>query len=277
MSYLANFNYLISGAGDQAPKLVFLHGVMGFGLNWRTVTKAFDSQFQCLVYDQRGHGRSFHPENGYAPEDYAQDLKLILDELRWEKVNLVGHSMGGRNALEFAHRFPFSVEKLVIEDIGPVVRENAAESLLTLLNSVPVPFENKRLAKEFFELKFLEIFKARPDREGIAQFFYANIIEDNQGRAVWRFSEKGVRETIVAGRTQDRWKEIETLQMPTLLVRGELSRDLPRDLFDEVLKRNSSIQGIEIKDAGHWVHSDQPEAFIAALRAFLLRAPALAL
>ncbi len=270
MSYLENFNYSITGSTEQRQKLVFLHGVMGFGLNWRTVTKALDSAFQCLVYDQRGHGRSFHPENGYAPEDYAQDLKLILDELGWNQVNLVGHSMGGRNALEFAHRFPSRVAKLVIEDIGPVMRETAAESLLTLLNSVPVPFENKRLAKEFFDTKFLEIFKARDDREGIAQFFYANIIEDKQGRAVWRFSEKGVRESIVAGRTQDRWSEIETLQMPTLLVRGEHSRDLPRDLFDEVLKRNPSIQGIEIKGAGHWVHSDQPEAFIAALRTFLL-------
>ena len=269
MSYLDNFNYSITGSPERAPKLVFLHGVMGFGLNWRTVSKAFDSQFQCLVYDQRGHGRSFHPENGYAPSDYAQDLKLILDELKWEMVNLVGHSMGGRNALEIAHRFPSRVEKLVIEDIGPVMRETAAESLITLLNSVPVPFESKRLAKEFFETKFLEIFKARPDREGIAQFFYANIVEDKQGRAVWRFSEKGVRESILGGRTQDRWSEIESLKMPTLLVRGELSRDLPRDLFDEVLQRNPTIQGVEIKGAGHWVHSDQPEAFIAALRVFL--------
>lgn len=270
MSYLDNFNYSITGSKEKAQKLVFLHGVMGFGLNWRTVTKSFESDYECLVYDQRGHGRSFHPDNGYSPEDYAEDLRLILDELGWEKVNLVGHSMGGRNALEFAHRFPSRVARLVIEDIGPVMRESAADSLLTLLNSVPVPFESKRKAKEFFDTKFLDTFRAHSDASGIAQFFYANIIENDQRRAVWRFSEKGVRESILAGRTQDRWKEIEGLKMRTLLVRGELSRDLPRDLFDEILRRNPSIRGEEIKGAGHWVHSDQPEAFIAVLRSFLL-------
>lgn len=121
MGYLENFNYSITGQGNEAPKLVFLHGVMGFGLNWRTITKVFDPYFRCLVYDQRGHGRSFHPESGYAPEDYANDLEQILEELSWNKISLVGHSMGGRNALEFAHRFSARVEKLVIEDIGPVM------------------------------------------------------------------------------------------------------------------------------------------------------------
>lgn len=269
MGYLENFNHSITGQGEDAPKLVLLHGVMGFGLNWRTVTKSLDSRFRCLVYDQRGHGRSFHPEHGYSPEDYAKDLRLILDDLRWKKISLVGHSMGGRNALEFAHRFSDRVEKLVIEDIGPVMKDNAADSLLTLLNSVPVPFENKKKAKEFLETKFLEMFKAREDRVGLAAFFYANLVENDKGQAVWRFYEKGVRESILAGRTQDRWREIETLKMPTLLIRGEHSRDLPRDLFDEILRRNPSIQGVEIKGAGHWVHSDQPEAFIEALNQFL--------
>ena len=85
MDFIDNFNYRITGNPD-APKLVFLHGLMGFSNNWRSIAREFEKQFHILVYDQRGHGRSFRPDTGYGPEDYAEDLKKILDSLAWDKV-----------------------------------------------------------------------------------------------------------------------------------------------------------------------------------------------
>ena len=69
-SYLQNFKYELAGQEGQ-PKLVFLHGVMGSGANWRKITSLLQDRFQILTFDQRGHGRSFKPKSGYAPEDYA--------------------------------------------------------------------------------------------------------------------------------------------------------------------------------------------------------------
>lgn len=268
MAFLDHFHYQLTGP-EGAPKLVFLHGVMGFGGNWRTIAKAFESHYQVLTFDQRGHGRSFRPPVGYAPEDYASDLEKILDELGWSKIHLVGHSMGGRNALQFAAERPERVLRLVIEDIGPVMLDAGSTFLLRVLDSVPVPFPTKREARLFFEGPFLELFADAPKKEGLAAFLYANIMEDAAKHGVWRFYETGVRESIAQGRAEERWDEIRALPMPTLVVRGESSRDLPREVFARILRENPRIRGIEIQGAGHWVHSDQPEQFIRVLKDFL--------
>ena len=112
MEYLQNFNYKILGNLQSEKYLVFLHGLMGSGINWSSIAKLFAEDYQILIYDQRGHGRSFQPQEGYHPNDYAEDLYKILRELDWDKINLVGHSMGGRNALSFAQLYPDSLQKL---------------------------------------------------------------------------------------------------------------------------------------------------------------------
>jgi esterase len=275
VAYLDHFHYQIVGPSNTAtgatPKLVFLHGVMGFGANWRTVTRAFEADYQILTFDQRGHGRSFHPADGYSAENYANDLELILDELGWDEITLVGHSMGGRNALEFAWEHPHRVTRLVIVDIGPAIDPEGADLLLKLIGSVPVPFPNKRAAREFFDTRFQEIYADRPSRLQLAEFLFVNITENAQGQAVWRFDEEGIRTSIQSGRQRERWDQVEALKMPTLWIRGERSRDLPQPIFAEILRRNPLIEGVEIKGAGHWVHSDRPQVFIQTLKEFLAR------
>lgn len=272
MSYLSNFYYQLTGPSqnpEQAPKLVFLHGVMGFTANWRRIAKAFEHEFQVLVYDQRGHGRSFQPSTGYGPEDYADDLEKILDELGWEQISLVGHSLGGRVAFHFATQHPDRVTQLVIEDIGPTMYPEAAGLITQLLDSVPVPFSDRRTAKQWFDTTFLELFERLPQRHGLAAYLHANLTENEKKEAVWRFYEPGIRESIALGRSREHWEEIAALKMPTLVIRGERSRDLPRDIFERMLKLNPNIQGVEIPGAGHWVHSDEPDLFIETLRNFL--------
>lgn len=269
MSILERFHHAITGP-EGAPKLVFLHGVMGFAANWRRIAKAFEDRFQVLVFDQRGHGRSFHAEAGhYLPRDYAQDLAGILDELGWEQINLVGHSMGGRVALQFVSEFPQRVSRLVIEDIGPTMQPVGASLIVRILDAVPVPFPSKREAKTWFETEFMARFAGERQKEGLAAYLYANLVENENKEAVWRFSEEGVRESVAAGRAGDHWEKIHALQMPTLVIRGEFSRDLPKDVYQQMLKENPLIQGVEITGAGHWVHSDQPEVFIHVLDRFL--------
>lgn len=267
MSWLENFHYQITGA-EQAPKLVFLHGVMGYAANFRRIAKAFEDEFQVLTYDQRGHGRSFQPPSGYGPEDFGEDLRKICDELGWRQIHLVGHSMGGRVAYHFASRYPERVTRLVIEDIGPSMHPSGASLVLRMLDAVPVPFPSKRDAKVWFETEFLRIFADERQKEGLAAYLYANLIENERKEAVWRFFEPGIRECVQQGRVIERWDDISALHMPTLLVRGEYSRDLPRSLFEQVLRHNARIEGVEIKGAGHWIHSDQPDLFISVLQSF---------
>jgi pimeloyl-ACP methyl ester carboxylesterase len=259
LSHLENFNAQFSG-NEQGEKLVFLHGLLGSAANWRRIIPSFETDFHVMALDQRGHGRSFQPKSGYSPEDYANDLKAILDELKWDKIYLVGHSMGGRNALNFAFRFPERVQKLVIEDIGPDGNKGGSIRVQQLLDSIPTPFAKKEQARDFFRNEFKDFI--------LGQYLYSNITEQKDGTFSWRFSRQGAIDSLNEGRAIERWNEVEGLKVPTLVVRGENSTDLPRDIYQRMLKANPLITGVEIKEAGHWVHFDRPDDFISELKRF---------
>jgi esterase len=263
MSQLSLFNYQIYGHDDN-PKLVFLHGLMGFASNWRSIAREFESSYQILLYDQRGHGKSFKPSSGYGTAEYAQDLITILDELGWDRCHLVGHSMGGRVAVETAHLYPERVEKLVIADIGPVSDMQSMTAIEEKINGVPVPFENRNAARSYFDNVFLQ----RYHSETLKQFFYANLEEKVDRTFDWKFSKHGILETIWKARAVQQWRQFESLNMPTLLLRGQLSDDLPEELYEEILQRNPKIIGKVISGAGHWIHAEEPQLVVRAIDDF---------
>jgi pimeloyl-ACP methyl ester carboxylesterase len=268
MAALSQFNYQISG-NEGGHKLVFLHGLLGSAANWRRITPAFEDRFHILTYDQRGHGRSFQPSSGYAPQDYAGDLLQILTELGWERIHLVGHSMGGRNALEFAHLYPEKLLSLVVEDIGVEESQEAQDKIFRLLDLVPRPFSSRKEARTFFDQKYPSLIPFEDDPKTMAAYFYSNLTEVSPGVVDWRFSLEGVKESLRQGREKTRWDLIEGLKLPTLYLRGGDSKTFSEKMFQETLRRNPLIQGKVIENAGHWVHFDQPEAFIKALNEFL--------
>ncbi len=267
MQYLDQFHYQTLG-NLRGTKLVFLHGLLGSAANWRKVTSALEADYHILVFDQRGHGQSFQPETGYSPENYADDLEKILDELGWERVLLVGHSMGGRNALNFASRWPQRVKALVIEDIGPDAAEEGMARIEKLLSLVPTPFPTRPAAKKFLLEEYPKLIPWNSDPATLAQFFYSNITETDDGKADWRFSKPGVLESLHAGRTKERWDELRALKMPTLVIRGARSKDLSRAVYERMLKENPRLRGVEIPDVGHWIHSEATDAFVAELKKF---------
>jgi len=267
MKHLENFHYQISG-NPSGPKLVFLHGLMGSASNWRRITPAFESDYHILIFDQRGHGRSFQPTTGYHPRDFAHDLQLILDELGWTEILLVGHSMGGRNALEFANQFAQRVKALVIEDIDPDNSSTNIEGIERMIEKVDTPFASREEAKKFFDEEYPLRIASNPQAKVVSQFFFTNIERKEDGRYDWRFAKEAIFQSLREGRTEEHWDSLRQLKMPVLIVRGESSRDLPRPVFDKMLQALPQASGVEIAGAGHWVHFDQPEAFIQALKEF---------
>ena len=265
---LNDFFYQTLGP-ESGKKLVFLHGLMGTSANWRKIVPTFEADYQILIYDQRGHGRSFQPKSGYKPEDFAEDLRRILDALGWKTINLVGHSMGGRNSMVFASLYPERVEKLVIEDITVEPPTETMGRISDWLQMIPTPFASKLKAKEFLSNDFVQMLGGGKGAQTLGAFFYTNLDEKTPGVVDWRFYKPGIEETMDLGRVQDRWREWRALTMPTLLIRGEKSLELPRKDFEKMLSLQPNARGVEIAGAGHWVHSEKPEAFTDALREFL--------
>ncbi len=291
-SYLSQFNYqfIRGGQSPDSPqagtssrqlnleevrhlepsdrKWIFLHGLMGYAINWRKIVSGLNKTDVSLIFDQRGHGRSWQPETGYAPEDYAEDVFRISQELGWQKFNLVGHSMGGRNALLFASKYSEKIDRLVIEDIGPEAQADATRYYEDMLGAIPTPFPSKLAAKQFFMNDFGKVAKLRGDLETIGLYLYSNLIDRPDGTADWRFSKNAIFESIKMGRAKDHWRELRALSVPTLVIRGGNSPDLSSEVFSQIAVANPRIQTYEVPNAGHWVHYDQPEVFIRILKQF---------
>lgn len=240
--------------------MVFLHGLMGYGQNWRSVIRNFEDQFCILSFDQRGHGSSFQPEEGYQPENYAEDLNKILEELGWDKISLIGHSMGGRNAMQFTHTYPSKVEQLCIVDIGPDLNAAAIQKIEKIFDVAPGPFESKEEAKGLLFSSFSQV---------LANYLLANIEKKENGQFNWRFSKRGILESLYQGREKERWEEWKSINCPTLLIRGEKSEDLSPEIYQKMLDTNPNAEGIVIEGAGHWVHYERRKAFCTVLQAFL--------
>jgi len=258
-----DLNYQIIGE-DTSPKLVFLHGIMGQGRNWLSIAKKFSKNYQCLVFDQRGHGKSSHPTDGFQLTDYAEDLRKLLTDVDWkEPAHLVGHSMGGRVALYFTDQYPGLVKSLTIVDIGPTSDWQSMSSILEKLDFVPVPFASRSEARHFLENQFLEKYPSKM----LMEFFYSNLVEQN-GQYDWTFSKHLIRQTLELARYKDYWGEFKALQLPTLLIRGQLSTDLSAEDYKKVLASNPKIQGQEVRGAGHWVHAEKPRETIKIIEDF---------
>lgn len=277
--FLSNFHYsVLTPQNIENPeRIVFVHGLMAFSANWRKIASRMQDQYECLIYDQRGHGRSFKPETGYTLEDFAQDLNKITDELGWTQFHLVGHSMGGRTAMVFASLFPEKVKTLTLEDIGPEIDPKAEDYYRRMLGSVPTPFANKEAMKTFFAKDFASTFVSKEQTEILALFLQSNIEEAadgvNQGLYDWKFSKDAIIEIVHEAHKRDRWEEYKNLKTPILLIRGENSHVLTHETFEKMLQSNPNTEGVEIKQTGHWVHFEKYQEFLQYLREFIGKHP----
>jgi len=179
--------------------------------------------------------------------------------------------MGGRNALSFAEHFSERLVKLVIEDIGPEIRPESAGKMQRLLGMVPTPFSSRKEARAHLMGPFKEALRAsnhiNPDM--LAQYFYMNMKEHELGVVDWRFYKEGILESTRLGRGQSAWPAVEGLSVPTLVIRGENSDELSDEVLQKMSEINPNVSAVTIEDAAHWVHSDKPEEFVSALKAFI--------
>lgn len=268
--FLENFHYNILGT-NASERVVFIHGLMAFAANWRKIATSLESDYQCLIYDQRGHGRSFKPENGYKQEDFAEDLNRITDELGWDRFHLVGHSMGGKNAMVFSYRYPKKVRTLTIEDVGPDITPKVLGYYQRMLESVPTPFSSREEVKSFFQDEFSKVFSAKEPLNILGTFLQANIEGKPNGTYDWRFSKQAIYETVISAHQKDRWFELSQLKLPVLLIRGEKSHVFSHEEYAKMLAVNSNIEGVEVPEAGHWLHYEKSDEFVQILRDFIDR------
>lgn len=251
--------HVLDWGGDGRTPLVLLHGFTGSAHAWDTLSIALQPHFHVLALDQRGHGDS-DPADTYNAVAAFDDISGAVDQLGLGTFILVGLSMGGRNAMYFTFRRPDRIQKLVIVDIGPEISARAA---------VAAPGPPEPDTWDSIEQAAQHLYRGNP-YPGIHYYRWVvshSLRERPDGSLVWAWHP-----SIKERRSQaevDWWAVIRAITPPTLVLRGETSNVLDREVAERMARELPRGSFVEIPRAVHTLHEDNPEAVLAALKDFL--------
>ena len=242
--------------------LCFLHGGSAHAHWFDLVAPAFADRYHVISLDQRGHGESgWASPPAYATEDFAADLVGLLDALGWPGAVIVGHSMGGHNAMAFAAWHPERVRGLVVVDSRPSI---PAERLDRMRHRGRRALRLHPTAEEAVATFRLVPAGTVADPALLAHLARVGVVQ-RDGGWVYRFDPDSNRARSPA----DTWALLERIVAPTLIVRGELSPVLPRELAERMRAGIPRAALEEISGAHHHLVLDAPEAFARALDGYL--------
>ncbi|MCO5724680.1 alpha/beta fold hydrolase [Robiginitalea marina] len=245
--------------GKGTP-LIILHGFLGMSDNWKTLGQKYAAAgYEVHLLDQRNHGRSFWSET-FTYEVMAEDLRAYMEASGIGSAVLLGHSMGGKTAMQFACTYPERVDKLIVADIAPRRYPPHHEHILEALEALALDTLESRSAADEELAKHIEHW-------GIRQFLLKNLYWEQPGKL-------GLRVNLPV--LKNRMEEIGAVlpegaryEGPVLFLRGGASgyitdADLPliHDHFPGA--RLETIEG-----AGHWLHAEKPDAFLGATLGFM--------
>lgn len=265
------FRYLTWG-DPKHPLLICLHGLRSYGRTFSELASVLDDRFHILALDQRGRGGSdWDPERSYFTSTYVSDLEALVSQLGVGRFHLLGHSMGGMNALLYAQRNAGRLLSLILEDSGPEAPEGISaglERILAELQGPPLSFSDIDAARAFWRSVLPNV------SDGVIESRVRNSMDERDGRFVWRHDQEGIAACRIAqARAKvrlDLWPAIDAIDCPTLVLRGARSDYLDAARLAHMCARNPHIRGQEIAGAGHYVHDDNPADFNQAVRDFLL-------
>ncbi|WP_459853611.1 alpha/beta fold hydrolase [Dongia sp. agr-C8] len=258
----------IDWEGRSSIPAVMLHGLRGYAETWESLSDSLGNRFRLLALDQRGRGGSeWGPWQEYRVEQYVADLESFVDQLGLGKFVLIGHSMGGANAIVYAARHPERVAALVIEDMGPGASTSSDGStrIRSELGGTPESFASWAEAEAYWRAR-----RPNAPEEAVRARMEHTLRVQADGRLTWRYDLEGIRRARLDPSLQvDLWPYVSGIRCPTLVVRGAESDFLSRATAEEMAKRNENLRWVEIARASHYVHDDNPEDYNREVSAFL--------
>ncbi|MDZ7342976.1 MAG: alpha/beta fold hydrolase [candidate division KSB1 bacterium] len=246
------------GCGEKV--LVILHGLLGSSQNWQRAAKTLGEKYRVLVVDQRNHGDSPHtPSHTFA--DLREDIRYFFDLQHLDTAYLLGHSMGGIAAMEFAFHYPERLSGLIIEDIAPRAYTSSSGDILQALCAMNL---GEMTSRHQADAWLASTIKSRQTR----QFLLTNLVRLEDHSFAWKVNLPAL---------QQFQRERAAYQPPpsapftgqTLFIGGALS-DYRLDHDHEVILQhfpNSKL--VMIPSAGHWIHFEALEPFTRTITRFI--------
>ncbi len=245
----------------QGGAVILLHGLFGSSDNWHPIALRLAENFHVFAIDQRNHGQSPHSDEMNYPI-MAADVDEFMASHRLATAFVIGHSLGGKTAMQFALQFPQRVKKLVVADMAPHAYAPAHEEIFAALLALDLKTFSSRTEMENALAPGIPSLNLR-------RFLLKNTGRDSAGKFLWKMNLRGLAENY------PKLGEAISSQVPfikpALFIRGGKSNYLKPE--DEPLIRElfpqSEIQAIA--GAGHWIHADAPDDFLRLVWEFFQR------
>ena len=249
----------IIGAGKP---LLILHGFLGMSDNWKTLGGQYaENGFQSHLIDQRNHGKSFHSEN-FNYDYLSDDLKKYMAYHKLDTASIIGHSMGGKTAMQFACNHNELTEKLIVADISPKYYPPHHQDIINGLTALNFEKMDSRGEADEELSKYLSDF-------GTRQFLLKNLYWIEKGKLGFRFNLP-----VLSTKMEEIGDNISaTAQFDgkTLFLKGDASEYVVETDLPEIKRHFPAAEIDTIENAGHWVHAANPKQFFEKSLAFLNR------
>ena len=256
--------------GEGAP-LVILHGLFGSSDNWVSVAKSISSSFTVYLPDLRNHGYSPHNDI----HDYislSSDIFELANELDLRNFFLAGHSMGGKTAVHFAIRWPEMLNGLLIADISPFMavnfRSTEYNQSVTILKTILETEISSAVSRNDVE----RLLSEKIASEKIRGLIMKNLQRSPENKFSWKINASSLLknlERIMEGLPRPSGDYSPVTGFPVLFLKGENSDYLSSGDWSDILKIFPSAELRVIRNAGHWLHADNPEAVSEAFLSLL--------
>lgn len=249
MSYLAVMNLFFREAGQGTP-LIILHGLFGSSDNWFTLSKIFAESYRVFTVDQRNHGQSPHtPEHDY--KLLTTDLEEFIDQQQLEQPIIIGHSMGGKTAMNFAVKNPDKTGKLIVVDIMPKQYPLHHDKILDGMKSIDLATLTSRGDAD-------ALLQAKVPEPDVRQFLLKNLARNEQKGFEWKINLAALDSNI--GKMGEGLQFEGQYNGPTLFIKGAKS-DYFKDGDEQTVAKYFPKAEWNTMDTGHWVQAEKPKEF----------------
>ncbi|MBL4820144.1 MAG: alpha/beta fold hydrolase [Gammaproteobacteria bacterium] len=248
---------------EQGDPLVILHGLFGSLKNWNFHARELASQFAVYSLDLRNHGDSPH-ENSMTYPVMAEDVLEFLDAREIRQAHILGHSMGGKVAMQLALDQPRRVNKLLVVDIAPVRYEkNRGDHEDVFLGLAAV--EPETLASRAEADEVLGRFIDEPE---VRQFLLSSLVHNKSGGYRWRFNLTALKSNY--DNLRDKPDADKPCEGDVLFVKGALSNYIQEQDRKEIMALFPAAKVKIVMGAGHWVHAQKPQVFNKIAREYFM-------
>ena len=242
----------------QGQPLIILHGLLGSSDNWFTLAKKFSETYSVYLIDQRNHGQSPHSDD-FDYKVMTEDLEEFIRDNGIQNPHIIGHSIGGKTAMNFAVKNPDQVSKLVIVDIVPKIYFVKHDSLIDGMEAIPLASITNRTEAEM-------ILSEHEGDQAVRQFLLKNLSRNSDGKFFWKVNLPVLNKNLQLIGADLQYEG--TFDKPSLFIYGKKS-DYFKTGDDKLIQNRFTKAKFVTLETGHWVQAEKPQEFAEVVLQFL--------